>query len=246
MSRFVVLSVLFILPLAGFSQNWQDSLETARKLYKNQKYDAALKKYKATKKIAPKKIDLSEEMGQTAYKARKFEEAEKYYKESSSRYGNSAQKAKLHRNLGNAYMQQKKYTEAVESYKESLRNEPDNDQTRKNLVLAMKKHKEQQNQNQQNQNQNQQNQNQQNQNQQNQQNQNQKQQNQNQNQQNQQSQSQSGQGQQKQGQQGQKPKLSNKMTERMLDDLVKKEMETKKKFGNNKSTTSGNKSGKDW
>ena len=60
-------------------------------------------------------------------------------------------------------------------------------------------------------------------------------------QQNQQQQNQS----QNQNQQN-KSQLSDKKTERMLDELVKKEMETKKKLDGNKGKSSKNTSGKDW
>ncbi|MCE3295621.1 MAG: hypothetical protein K0R65_1335 [Crocinitomicaceae bacterium] len=228
-------SCLLFTTAFGLSQDWKKDLNEARKLYKESKYGESLKKYQSAQKLAPKSIDLSDEIAQSSYKANEFEKAEKIYNQSSSKKGNPVQKAKTYHNLGNSKMKQKKYDEAVEAYKESLRNNPKDEETRYNLSEALKKQKAQQKnqqdqkqQSQQNQNQNQQQQNQQNQNQ----------------QQNQQSQQQRQS--QQNGEQQRKSQLSDKKTERMLDELVKKEMETKKKLDGNKGKSSKNTSGKDW
>jgi Ca-activated chloride channel family protein len=218
----------------GLSQDWKKDVNEARRLYKESKYGESLKKYQSAQKHAPKEVDLSDEIAQSSYKANEFEKAEKVYNQSSSKKGNAAQKARTYHNLGNSKLKQKKYDEAVEAYKESLRNNPHDEETRYNLSEALKKQKAQQ---QQEDKKNQQ----QNKNQPNQQNQQNKQ---NQNQQNQ-SQQQQNQSQQNKEQQA-KSQLSDKKTERMLDDLVKREMETKKKLDGNKGKSSKNTSGKDW
>ena len=230
-------SGLLFTTTVGLSQDWKKDLNDARKLYKEGKYTESVKKYRSAQKQAPKDVDLSDELAQSSYKANEFDKAEKIYNQSGSKKGNASQKAKTYQNLGNAKLKQKKYDEAIEAYKESLRHNPKDEETRYNLSEAMKKQKaseknqQQQDKNQQRQNQNQQNQ-QQNQKNQSQQNQNQQQQQQNQSQQNRQQQA--------------KSQLSDKKTERMLDDLVKKEMETKKKLDGNKGKSSRNTSGKDW
>ena len=59
------------------AQEWRDSLKVARNSYKKQEYVKALKYYQSAQKKAPNDVDLSDEMGQSAYKAREFEKAEK-------------------------------------------------------------------------------------------------------------------------------------------------------------------------
>jgi hemolysin activation/secretion protein len=136
-------------------------------------------------------------------------------------------------------MQQRKYDEAAESYKESLRKNPQDSKSRYNLTQALKKAKEQKQQKEQKQNQNQQNQAKNNSNQ------NGKPNQPNKNQSQPQSKSPSN-SEKKQGES--KPvNLSDKKTERTLDELVKKEMETKKKFDGVKGSGTGVKrTGKDW
>lgn len=217
------LTVLILLIFIGFaplvySQNWKDSLMSARNLYKEGKYADAFKTYQHVKKNAPKKIDLTAEMAQSAYKSQQYEAAEKMYNQSSGKYAPSIQKAKTYHNLGNSKLKQKKYDEAIQAYRESLRNNPADEETRYNLAKAMKTQKnEQKKQHQQPQ----------------------KQQapplNKNQSPK-----------QEKQDQAKQSSKLNDKKTDRMLDELMKKEMDTKKKMDQQRGQTNKSNSGIDW
>lgn len=236
--------LLIILGYPAFGQNWRDSLAVARKLYKEQSYDEALSYYKSAQKLAPKEIDLSDEMAQSAYKARNFEQAEKIYAERSHANVKAGQKSNSLHNLGNSRMQTKNYQGAVDAYKEALRLNPDDAQTRYNLSVALRKLKEQQQQ---------ENKSDQQQNQQNQQNQSNKNQQQNQGQQKdsqqKNSQQQSAQNKSSNGDNSgtdQKGQLSNKSVERMLDDLMKKEAETKRRVAGGSKGNRQSATGKDW
>lgn len=234
---------LFYFTHSMIAQEWKESLREARRSFLNQDYERSYKYYRTAQKLAPKQIDLSDEMGQAAYKAKKYKEAEDIFSKSSSNKGNSVQKGTVQRQIGDSKMQQRKYDEAAESYKESLRNNPNDSKSRYNLTQALNKAREQKQQQQKEQQQNQ------NQNQQNQANNNSNQKsNPNQPNKNQsQPQSKSPSNSEKQQGESKTSKLSDKKTERMLDELVKKEMETKKKFDGVKGSGTGVKrTGKDW
>jgi tetratricopeptide (TPR) repeat protein len=228
-----------------FGQEWRDTLREARQAFINHDYEKSYNQYRSAQKLAPKQIDLSDEIGHSAYKAGKYQDAEKIFAKSSSNKGNPAQKGNVHRQIGDAKMQQRKYEEAAESYKESLRNNPQDSKSRYNLTQALKKAKEQKQQQQKEQQQDQ--------------NQNQCQNNQSNGKPNQKSnpnqpnknqsqpQSKSSSNPEKQQAESKTAKLSDKKTERMLDELVKKEMETKKKFDGVKGSGTGVKrTGRDW
>lgn len=218
------LTVLILLPFIGlsswvFSQTWKDSLMSARNQYKEGKYAEAFKTYQHVKKIAPKKIDLTAEMAQAAYKSQQYEAAEKMYNQSGGKYAPSVQKAKTYHNLGNCKLKQKKYDEAIQAYRESLRNNPADEETRYNLAKAMKTQKNEQKKQQQqpppkpqapspNKKQPPK--------------------------------------QEKQDQAQQSSKLNDKKTDRMLDELMKKEMDTKKKMDQQRGQTNTSNSGIDW
>ncbi|NVK63144.1 MAG: tetratricopeptide repeat protein [Flavobacteriales bacterium] len=255
MRRLIVFLFVFASAIS-FSQDedaWRDTLLMARKSYEKKEYNKALEYYESAQKIAPDDIDLSDEMAQSAYRSRDFERAEKIYRQgSSTKMSKSARGDAMH-NLGNAQMKQENYEGAIESYKEALRNNPNDKETRYNLSKAIRKVKEQRtppppkpnNQNSQDQNQSDQG---------------------DQGQKGQQGDPKDGQGQNKSSQgnesNGQKKpnnsgsgggsggssegKLSNQMVERMLDELSKKEGETKRKMTGAGSGGSSAKSGKDW
>lgn len=254
MRNFIIILLTMSCSIVYGQDDWRDSLKVAREAYKNQDYGKALKYYESAQRKAPEDINLSDEMGQSAYKAREFEKAEKIYQQNSSAETGSTTADKYH-NLGNARMKQKNYQGAVDAYKEALRANPNDDATRYNLSEAirnLKNQQKQQQQNQQNQNQQNQNQNQQNQGQNQQQGQNGQQQQQN---QGQQQQGQNGQPQNQQGdpqsgngepQEQGKGQLPNQTVERELDKLAKKEAETKRRLNGAGKAGKPSKSGKDW
>ncbi len=241
-----IIYILFVLIGMNVSaQEWRDSLKVARDSYKKQDYVKALKYYQSAQKKAPNDVDLSDEMGQSAYKAREFEKAEKIYEQNANSKKSKSAKAKSYHNMGNSRMKGKNYQGAVESYKEALRNNPSDDETRYNLSEAIRRLKDEQKKNpkdnkdskDKNQPQN-------------------KPQNpkgkqnpkDNKNQKNQQN-SPNQQNNAKDGkeQDGKNPsRLPNKSVERMLDQLMKSEAETKRKMGGSRQEGNTIKSGKDW
>src|SRR5690606_19775064 len=149
------------------AQEWRDSLAVARKAYEKQEYGKAYRYYRSAQSKAPDGVDLSDEMGQSAYKNQQYEDAEDIYTQKAASENNRTKKAADYHNLGNARMRQNDYQGAADAYKESLRNNPNDEQTRYNLSEAMRELKNQnqknnrdnqqdnQNQNNQNNNQNQ-------------------------------------------------------------------------------------------
>ena len=202
-----------------FSQNWRDTLDFARKAYKTKEYTKAIQLYKKAQKIAPNGIDLSNELAQTLYKAKSFSDAEKIYsKPIRARYDKIKSAQKYH-NIGNSRMMQRNYKGAIEAYKQSLRNNPFDNETRYNLSEAIRKLKKQDNKN------------------------------------NQQKSPPKSQFQPKykaRNKSNQNSTMKNhsqnqKMVDRILDNLTKKESETKHKIGsNNKAEKGQTTSGKDW
>ena len=237
MKSFFIVVLLFF-SFVSFSQDWKDSLSSARKLYKEGKFVESFEKYKSTKKIAPKNVDLSEEMAQSAYKSNEFKQAEKLYSKSKASKKSSLEKAKTYHNIGNSQLKQKNYKEAVAAYKESLRNNPNDEQTRYNLAEALKKQKKEEekkdNKSEDNQTKD-------------------KRQKTDENKEEpkeknkpQDKKNEENKPSEEKSEENQQSKLNDKKTDRMLDDLVKKEMETKKKMGGQKSKNKKSKTGKDW
>jgi Ca-activated chloride channel homolog len=221
MRKIVVLLFFLVLGFNSFAQDWKKHLELARNSYKNGDYKSALKHYEICNQQKPKKVDLTSEIAQTTYKSQQFSEAEKLYQKNTFKYVNSTDKAKSYHNLGNSHLKQENYKEAISAYKEALRNNPNDEETRYNLAKAMKKENQSQQEN--------------------------KQEKQQQNS-SKQNNNPSKQEEKEENKQQNQSNLQDKKTERMLDDLMKKEIETKKKMDSKRASKTSNNtnSQKDW
>lgn len=242
----------FILSSFSFSQQWRDSLAAAKDAYSKQEYSKALELYKSAQKNAPEEIDLSKEIGQSAYRNLQYKDAEEIYRQQVSTEKKAEEKAKSYHNLGNSLMKQKKYDQAIEAYKQSLRNDYSSDKTRHNLAEAMRLKQEQQRQKEQNKQDKQDNQNNQGENkEQNSTNQQQdkddkKEQQTKDNQQSNNDQQNKSNSSNQQNSDSNGSKLQDKAVEKKLDELMKQDAATKRKIGGSKTSSGSSKSGKDW
>jgi Ca-activated chloride channel homolog len=223
----LIIIVVFVSSLS-WAQNWRDSLSAAHSAYSEGKFKEAHEKFVSAQRLAPEDVDLSKDIGTSAYRKGDYASAEKAFHSAANKSETADERARKWHNIGNAQMKQKNYESAMDSYKQALRENPTDDKTRYNLAEAKRRLKKQQEeqQKQQNNQDNQDKQDQKNQNEQNQQNPSDK---------NSQNDSSDNQNQQNKNGQGGQPssseeqKLSSKKTERMLDELMKKEMETKRR-----------------
>lgn len=250
--KWILLFVIFSMGLSIQAQSWEDSLKKGKQLYKDGKYPQAYATLLEAQKIAPEGVDLSKDIGNAAYRTGDYKTAKNAFKSAAAAEESDMKRAEKWHNVGNSEMKEKDYAGAIESYKNALRADPSNDKTRYNLAEAKRRLKKQQEKEQKENQDNKENQDQ-NQNE----SQDQKQNNQNQDSQNgnqkneKQQQQQNQDNPQNSGDQSSEAnsqKLSNKKTDRMLEELLKKEMETKRKVRgvNSEGKEEEVKSGKKW
>lgn len=242
MKKFFLIALLFAASAVHsvYGQEWRDSLDHARALYRKGKYTEALKYYKSAEQLGPAGINLAEEKGQSAYRSASYSEAEDAFRE-ATKHKDPKKRSAAYNNLGSARLKQKDLSGAQEAFKQALRLNPSNEKARQNLAEAKRIQKEEEQKRQEAQ-------------------QDQK------NQKDQQDQQQSkgdpknrkpGDQQQnsprkpKPGEGDRQPdteqqKLADKHTDRKLDDLMRQEMETKKGLDGSKSIANGKAAKKDW
>ncbi|MDX1445458.1 tetratricopeptide repeat protein [Lishizhenia sp.] len=230
--KFIAVFTFLLLSCTVNAQQWREEFREGNRLYEEGKYQEAYNHFITAQQQAPENIDISREISRAAYRKGEFKEAAENFYNQLQDAKSQEEKAALYHNMGNCNMKDKNYAEAIENYKNALRMNPSAKETRYNLAEAkrrlkkqeeeqQKNQKQQDQQNQQDQNKNQQQQNQQ-----------------NQNQQNKEGQPKQGDGQSQKSQNNsssnsspqQSDKLSSKKTERLLDELMKQEMNTKRKL----------------
>lgn len=105
---------------------------------------AAEKEYRKAISKKPSNATGAYNLGNAYYETKNFDEALLRHIEASNTAKTKVEKHKAFHNIGSTLMQQKKCKEAVEAFKNALRNNPNDEESRYNLVVAKECAKEQQ------------------------------------------------------------------------------------------------------
>lgn len=138
-----LLLVCLSFAFSGYSQHYQDTINAARNASNQGQYKKALKYYKSAERITPKEVDLSQEMGQTAYKAGDFETAERCFDDLAAKSKTSKQRSTHITDSGISSMKAESYAAAEEKFKEAMRNDPSNEKARQLYMEAKRLRKQQ-------------------------------------------------------------------------------------------------------
>lgn len=143
--KYTLCALYFVLcTFMCFSQVEKKYIRDGNKNYSDGKYEDAEKSYqKALEKNAGSfhgKFNKADAL----YRQQKFEEAAQQFGSIASAENDKNLKAQAFHNLGNSLLQSQKLKECVDAYKNALRNNPGDEDTRKNLAYAMKMLQQQQ------------------------------------------------------------------------------------------------------
>ncbi|SMO42518.1 Tetratricopeptide repeat-containing protein [Saccharicrinis carchari] len=145
-----LLSILLILIAAQtFAQKERKHIRSGNDQYNEGKFiESEIEYKKALDKLKEGKSSFEAEfnLGDAYFKQEKYEEAYNQFQSISREGLTKVQKSELWHNIGNTYITKKEIDKAIDAYKQALRNNPLDDETRYNLIAAMKM-KEQQDQN---------------------------------------------------------------------------------------------------
>jgi len=137
----IVLSLLLFSGLVAnpplHAESFQGQVRSGNKLYRQENYSEALKKYERAETLNPKDPRASYNKGTALYKLKDWEHAEEAFKTGS---GEKEQKDLVPQslyNLGNTQFQKGQYADAVRSFQESLKLNPNDADARYNLKLAV-------------------------------------------------------------------------------------------------------------
>ena len=153
MKRIVSYFCCFTLLISvGFAQNPRPDIRQGNKAYKSGDFEKAEEAYRESLNKDAQSFEGSFNLGNALYQKEDYEGAARQFAllEQNGEV-DKTQMARVFHNRGNSFLKQQKYKESVEAFKQSLRYNPKDEDTRYNLVYAMKKLKEQQQQQQQDQ-----------------------------------------------------------------------------------------------
>ena len=150
--RKAVAVVLVLAAMSASAQTDRQYIRQGNKLFRSGDYPNAEVSYRKAIERNPKNPQAVFNLGNALMAQKKDSAAVMQYESATKLETNPLRKAKAYHNVGVICQSHKMYGEAIEAYKSALRLNPNDDETRYNLVLCKHQQKKQQ-QNQQNQNQ---------------------------------------------------------------------------------------------
>ena len=149
-------TIFLLLPFFIFSQNVKENIDSKKFLFdgntyfENQQFNTAEYNYRKSYSKDSLNPTAAYNLGNSLYKNNLSPEARFNYTQSIKKLSDKESLHRAYHNLGNTYMQEENYQGAVDAFKRSLINNPNDEETRYNYVLAKELLKNQNN----NQNQN--------------------------------------------------------------------------------------------
>jgi tetratricopeptide (TPR) repeat protein len=140
-------AVLSLMILGSFSlsnaQTVRSHVSDGNRVYEKGKYNDAEVAYKKALEKNAKSREAQYNLGDALYKQQRFDEALREYNSAAIASRGSDDKAAAYYNLGNSFFRSNKYPESIESYKRALKLNPNDEDTRYNLQLALDRLKQQ-------------------------------------------------------------------------------------------------------
>jgi len=148
----LVLIGLCLCAQLGYGQMEKEILREGNKLYQEGKFEEAQFKYTEAE-LLDRTTKAGFNKANAQFRGEQVDDAIATYESLGAK--NDLEKARIQHNIGNGYMQKGELDKAVDAYKEALRANPKSNESRYNLMVAMKQQQQEQEQQQEQQDQNQ-------------------------------------------------------------------------------------------
>ncbi len=160
MQKTIIILTCLFLPLFGWSQTEHNSLKNGDSSYRQGNYIQAEEDYLRATEENPNSVKGHYNRGNAIYKSidptidpeqleQRLSKAAEEYLTAIENTEDKNIKAQAYHNLGNTYMEKKDLKNGIEAYKNALRNNPNDMDTKKNLMHALRQMQQQQQQQQQ-------------------------------------------------------------------------------------------------
>ena len=147
MKRFIFLFTLLITALSINAQKERKFIREGNSIYEDKDYlDAEINYRKALEKNKDS-FEAQFNIGDALFKQEKFDKAAEQFEILAETNSENDHLNKVYHNLGNSQFALKEYEKSIDAYKKSLKLNPDDNETRYNLIAAMKMLQQQKDQN---------------------------------------------------------------------------------------------------
>lgn len=136
--RIFLLAGVFALIALGCGAAPEQANDSGNDLFDAKDYSAATEAYRQAQELEPDAGEPYYNAGNALYRSEDYGGAIREYDEAIKRAEDPVLRADTQFNRGNAYFKLESYPNAVDAFKEALRLEPDDEETRRNLELAMR------------------------------------------------------------------------------------------------------------
>ena len=136
--RYSIFLVFILVGLGIHSQVWSDSLSKAQDFYKNKEFDKSNVLYSKAKVSSNQELSYQKERAQSAYRSEDFDAANSAYTLALSNETNVSEQSDILFNLGNTYLKKGDYEKAIDKYKASILKNPNNQLAKYNLSQALR------------------------------------------------------------------------------------------------------------
>jgi Ca-activated chloride channel homolog len=136
----VVTALLFLFfSASSFAQNANETIKKGNDAYKKKDYETATKKYGEVVQKNENNATAQFNLGNALYKTEKKEDAVNAFEKAQTTLTKPIEKSNALYNKGVVLQNDKKLEECIVSYKNALKSNPNNEDARHNLQLALKK-----------------------------------------------------------------------------------------------------------
>tara|TARA_Y100000589_G_scaffold172953_1_gene164190 strand:- start:44 stop:700 length:657 start_codon:yes stop_codon:yes gene_type:complete len=136
--RYSIFFVFIIFGLRVQSQVWGDSLIKAQDLYKNKEFEKSKAIYSKANVLSNQEGSFQKEKAQSAYRSEDFDAAYKAYELALSNETNVIDQSNILFNQGNTLFKKGDYERAINKYKASILKNPNNQEAKYNLSQLLR------------------------------------------------------------------------------------------------------------
>ncbi len=135
--------IVMFFAATAWGDEYRSKVNEGYEYYRNGEYDKATENYRQAGIIKPDKALPNFGRGAALYRSNDFEGANKEYSNAIGK-GDDAIKADAQYNIGNAFYRTDNYGDAIKSYINALKIDPDDEDYKHNLEMALLKQQQQQ------------------------------------------------------------------------------------------------------